>query len=140
MKKNTSDLLSELKECDSFGSFYNNNQLQFTETNVGQYLNSLVERKNLKKSAVIKSSELSEIYGYQIFSGIRRPDRSKLLPIVLAMHLTVEETQELFKACGYSMLYAKDPRDSAIIFAIEHGLTVSKTNELLTKYGFAAIG
>ena len=95
MKKNTSDLLSELKECDSFGSFYNNNQLQFTETNVGQYLNSLVERKNLKKSAVIKSSELSEIYGYQIFSGIRRPDRSKLLPIVLAMHLTVEETQEL---------------------------------------------
>lgn len=140
MKKNTTDLLSELKKCDNFDSFYGENRQQFSQTGVGEYLNALVEKKNLRKSAVIKNSELSEIYGYQIFSGIRRPERSKLMCLIMAMKLTLEETQDLLKSCGYNQLYAKNPRDSAIIFAIEKGMTVAGTNELLSKYGFGTIG
>ena len=48
-----------------------------------QLFDQLLEEKSLKKSTVIKNSELNEIYGYQIFSGKRIPSRDKLISIPL---------------------------------------------------------
>ncbi len=138
--KNTSEMLRDLKGCEMFEKYYTSNRRDFNRTDLSSYLNDIIARKGLRKSDVIRRSELSEVYGYQIFGGLRRPERDKLLSLLIGMELKFDEIQLLFKSCGYAPLYAKDPRDAAIIFAVLNRLSVAETNELLEKYGFASIG
>ena len=141
MKKDTDELLRELESFSDFQSFYEQNQEQICEVPLGEYLNSLIKEKDLKKSEVISKSEMSEIYAYQIFSGTRKsPDRNKVLCLALGMGLTLGEVQELLKKTGYASLYAKNPFDSVIIYGFSKGLSVVGVNELLYEYGQEMLG
>ena len=93
------------------------------------------EEKSLKKSTVIKNSELNEIYGYQIFSGVRNPSRDSLICLCSAMELNVEETQSLLQIGGFALLYPKNKRDVIIINGINSNLSVAKINENLYDNG-----
>ena len=141
MTKDTSKLLEELKECSDFKKFYNENSKHIHNTSLSDYLNALIEKKKLKKSDVIRNAEISEVYGYQIFSGTRKkPERNKLLCLAFGMGLNLDETQELLKISGYSQLYIKKPFDSVIIYAICNQLTIMDTNNLLYDYDLETIG
>lgn len=141
MKKDTSELLNELKECSDFKKFYNENSAYIHNTSLADYLNNIIEKKKLKKSDVIRNAEISEVYGYQIFSGTRKkPERNKLLCLAFGMGLNLDETQELLKISGYSQLYIKKPFDSVIIYAICNQLTIMDTNNLLYDYDLETIG
>lgn len=130
--KNTDDLLKELSNTDDINNFLKNNENNLDYVSISEYLNRLVSEKNLTKSEVIKKSELSEIYAYQIFSGKRyNPSRDKILCLAFGMGLNVNETQQMLKVFGFPFLYAKRKRDSIIIFALNKGLSVPDTNELL---------
>ena len=48
-----------------------------------------------------------------------------------ALKLSFEEVQNLLKATEYPILYARINRDSIIIFALQHNITLTDTNELL---------
>jgi len=135
MKKDTSKMLEELKSCSDFASFYKENSDNLPVRELCEYLTELLEKYSLKKSEVIKRSELSEVYGYQIFSGVRVPDRSKLLCVAVAMGITLEEVQTLLKCSGYAQLYAKNTADCIIIYGICKGLSVPEINTLLFDYG-----
>lgn len=141
MKKDTNELLKELESFSDFKSFYEENKEQLAETALSDYLQNLLAEKNLTKADVIAKSEMSEIYAYQIFSGVRKaPDRNKVLCLCLAMGLSVEETQQMLKKTGYAALYAKNPFDCVIIYALSKGMTVVGTNELLYDYGQEMLG
>lgn len=141
MTKDTSKLLEELKECSDFKKFYNKNSEHIHNTSLSDYLNNIIETKKLKKSDVIRNAEISEVYGYQIFSGTRKkPERNKLLCLAFGMGLNLDETQELLKISGYSQLYIKKPFDSVIIYAICNQLTIMDTNNLLYDYDLETIG
>ena len=103
-------------------------------------LEQLLAKKGLKKSAVIKEAEMSEVYGYQIFSGLRVPERKKLLCLAVAMKLNIDEMQTLLKTAGYSPLYVKLPFDSIVLYGICKGLSVIEINELLYEYGLDTLG
>ena len=103
-------------------------------------LERLLEEKGLKKSVVIKRAELAEVYGYQIFSGLRVPERKKLLCLAIGMELNLEQVQTLLKCAGYSMLYVKIPFDSIVLFGICKRLSVVEINELLYEYGLETLG
>ena len=83
---------------------------------------------------------MSEVYGYQIFSGLRTPERNKLLCLALAMRLTLDETQTLLKSAGYTLLYVKRPVDSVVIYGICKHLTVADVNCLLYEYELETLG
>lgn len=68
IKKPTDELMDALNQCSSVKEYINNEQDYLIDSAVCDYLNQLLEEKSLKKSTVIKNSELNEIYGYQIFS------------------------------------------------------------------------
>lgn len=140
MRKDTSQLLDELLQCDSFTRFYRENVAYIPDKNLSTYLQALITSKNLKKSDVIRKSELSETYAYQIFSGIRVPERKKLLCLAFGMELDLEETQNLLKCSGYAQLYAKNPWDCIVIFGICKKYNVVQVNELLFDYGMETIG
>lgn len=140
MKKDTSELLSSLEGCESFKRFYNENAESITNTALSEYLQALIEEKGLKKPEIIKRSEMSEVYAYQIMSGLRVPERKKLLCLVLGMGLDLSETQNLLRRAGYSQLYVKNTFDCIIIYAVCNNLTVVETNELLYSYGEDTLG
>ena len=99
-----------------------------------------MQEKGPKKSQIFRKSEVSEIYGYQIFSGLRVPERKKLLCLAIGMGLNLDETQTLLKCAGYSTLYVKIPFDSVVLFGICKGLSVVDINELLYEYGLETLG
>ena len=140
MQKDTSEILKELGLCQDFQTFYQENKNYLVSHNLAELLAQLLERKGLKKSQVIKKAEFSEVYGYQIFSGLRVPERKKLLCLAIGMDLNIEETQQLLKCAGFSQLYVKLPFDSIVLYGICKNMSVVQINELLYEYGLETLG
>lgn len=140
MQKDTAKILEELKLCADFKTFYNENCDHMIKENLSALLNRHITEKRLKKSQVIKNAELSEVYAYQIFSGLRTPERKKLLCLAIGMELNLDETQSLLKCAGYSPLYVKRPFDSIIIYGICKELSVVEINALLFNYDLGTLG
>lgn len=134
MEKDTSEIVKELGLSQDFQSFYNENKEHMVFSDLAGLLTEILQRKGLKKSHVIKNAELSEIYGYQIFSGVRIPERKKLLCLAISMKLNIDEVQQLLKCAGYPQLYVKKPFDSVVLYGFCKGLSVVEINELLYKY------
>ena len=140
MEKDTSEIVKELGLSEDFHTFYNENKEYMVSADLAQLLAELLQRKGLKKSHVIKNAELSEIYGYQIFSGVRVPERKKLLCLALGMGLNIDEVQTLLKCAGYSQLYVKKPFDSVLLYGFCKGLSVIEINEMLYRYELETLG
>ena len=134
MEKDTSEIVKELGLCEDFHTFYNENKEHMISIDLAQMLAEILQSKGLKKSHVIKNAELSEIYGYQIFSGVRVPERNKLLCLAISMKLNIDEVQQLLKCAGYPQLYVKKPFDSVVLYGFSKGMSVIEINELLYKY------
>lgn len=140
MKKSTEELLTILKNTSNLDTYLSQESESVTHASLPDYLKDLCTRKNISRAQCIEHSGLNRTYGYQIFSGDKHPERNKLLALCFGFPLSFEETQSLLKATGYPILYAKDRRDSAIIFALQRNYTVIDTNELLFEMGMELLG
>lgn len=140
MKKDTSQMLEELQGCADFNRFYRENQEYVVNAALSEYLDELLKKHGMKKSEAIRRSELSEVYAYQIFSGLRVPERKKLLSLAIGMGLSLEEIQNLLKCSGYAQLYVKNTFDCVVIFGICKKLSVAQINYLLFDYGMETLG
>ncbi len=140
MKKDTTQIVQELGLCPDFKTFYRENKEHLITDSLAQLLEKLLEQMGKKKTQAVKDSELSEIYAYQIFAGLRIPTRKKLLALAIGMELSLEQVQTLLRCAGYSPLYVKLPFDSIVIFGICQKLSVSQLNELLYEYGMETVG
>ena len=140
IQKDTADIVKELGLSPDFRTFYRENRDYMVTDSLSQLLTRLLEAKGLKKAQVIKNAELSEVYGYQIFSGLRIPERKKLLCLAVGMALNIEQTQQLLKCAGYSQLYVKLPFDSVILYGLCKKLSVLQINELLYDYDLETLG
>ena len=140
MAKDTLKIVEELNICDDFKTFYSENNDYMVKENLSELLDGLIKKYNLKKSQIIRAAEMSEVYAYQIFSGLRVPERKKLLCIAIAMELPLDEVQTLLKSAGYSTLYVKLPFDSIVLYGICKKLSVVKINELLYEYDLETLG
>lgn len=140
MKKDTSNLLAELKNCSDFNRFYRDNTESIVSMSLSALLDALLQKHKLKKADAIRRSELSEDYAYQIFSGLRVPERKKLLSLAIGMGLNLEEMQALLKTAGYAQLYVKNAFDCILIYGICKKLSVADINFLLFDYGMETLG
>ncbi len=140
MAKDTTKIVEELNVCPDFKTFYSENNDYMVKESLSELLDALIKKHNLKKSQVIRAAEMSEVYAYQIFSGLRVPERKKLLCIAVAMELPLDEVQTLLKSAGYSTLYVKLPFDSIVLYGICKKLSVVKINEILYEYGLETLG
>lgn len=140
MTKDTSKIVEELGLCADFNTFYRENKEYMVTKTLSELLDALMKEKALKKTKVIKDAELSEVYAYQIFSGLRVPERKKLLCLAVAMRLNIDEVQTLLKSAGYSPLYVKLPFDSVILYGLCKKLSVVEINELLFDHDLDTLG
>ena len=140
MAKDTSKIVEELGLSPDFKTFYSENKDYMVKEDLSQLLDELLAKYDLKKSQIIRAAEMSEVYAYQIFSGLRVPERKKLLCIAVAMKLSLDEVQTLLKCAGYSTLYVKLPFDSVVLYGVCKKLSVVEINEILFEYGLETLG
>ena len=138
-KKTTTNLENELRSCDTLENFLKVNRDELSTASLAEQIQTLIASKGLTRSDVVKSSNLSEVYAYQIISGARRPSRDKLLCLCIAMKATLDETRELLIHGGFAPLYVRSQRDSIIIFAISHEETILQLNNNLYDHGEALL-
>jgi hypothetical protein len=135
LSKNTQELLKILKNTNSIETYLEKESAHIASEPLPKQLEKLLEKHDLKKSQCIEVANLQRNYGYQIFSGERTPSRDKLLALCFAMHLTLDEIHALLCSTGYADLYAKNKRDSILIFGITKELSLIEINELLYELG-----
>lgn len=140
MAKDTAKIVEELGVYPDFKTFYSENSDYMIKEDLSELLDKLMKKYDLKKSQVIRAAEMSEVYAYQIFSGLRVPERKKLLCLAIGMTLNLDEVQALLKCAGYSQLYVKLPFDSIVLYGICKNLSVVEINELLFEYGLETLG
>ena len=102
---------------------------------LSEYLQQLLVEKGLERSRVVRMADLNDTFGYQIFMGQRGASRNKVLQLAFALGLTLKEADRLLQAAGASGLYCKDRRDAIIIFCLDHGYSLQKTDEELYRFG-----
>ena len=129
--KDTNDLRQELMEAPSLDQFLSENQDSFNRDSVCELLNRLFQKRSISKATLAKQSGMSEVYLHQVFSGRRKPSRSRLLCLCFGMNASLEETQELLKQCGFAQLYPKDRRDAIILYGILNGTDLFAVNDIL---------
>ena len=120
--ENFSDYLKNLQQLPSLQDFFS----------------VYIAKHDLKISQIIKNSGISQ--SKQIISGTKpHPSRDYLLALCLGAHMDLKTTQHALRTAQLGELYAKVPRDAAImmhinnekwnlidinIFLEEHGLDV----------------
>jgi transcriptional regulator with XRE-family HTH domain len=135
----TKKLMRLLREKGDFDHFLKNGGQAVSNPTLTARLLSLLDESGLSIAQVADCAMLSQPFTYQVFSGVRKPGRNALLSIALAMRLDLEETQRLLTLAQKGELYPRVQRDAVVIYAIEHGLTLEQTEELLRQTGEASL-
>lgn len=136
LRKKTDELLEELKfKNTDIQEYIENNPESFIEINLKDFWERIIKNSGMTKSDIINKSDFSYVYFYDVIAGKKIPTSDKIIRLVLAMHLSLEQCQTALRYCGKSQLYPRIKRDSLLIYAISHGYTVFQTQELLMKSG-----
>lgn len=138
MKKKTEDLVNEIVEGKNISRYIHTNQDEFLDTSLHVYLKKLLADSNLNVSQVVDRSYKGE-YIYQVFRGIKNPSRDVVVSIALAMKLNLDETDKLLRIARMPRLDARNRRDSILIYALNQGLEVPDTNDVLYEFKEACL-
>lgn len=135
-KKRTDELLEELKfKNTDIQEYIESNPDSFIQINLKEFWGEIVNNSGMSKSDIINKSDFSYVYFYDVIAGKKIPTSDKIIRLVLAMHLSLEQCQTALRYCGKSQLYPRIKRDSLLIYAITHGYTVYQAQELLSNSG-----
>lgn len=129
--KRTTDLLNELNNSTNIDKYLKNNEASIIDQNLSEHLCRIFEERSLSKSAVVRNSDLNEVYAYQILSGKRSPSRDKVIRLCIGADFSIEDTNQTLRIAGFTPLYPKFSRDSIIIFGIQKKYTIWQINEEL---------
>lgn len=135
MKKRTEELMKMLSTVGTLEAYWAENRDELLDVSLGTYLHQLLQQYSVMKNEVINRSGLNQIYGYQIFAGTKQPSRDKLIALIFAFPLTLEDAQRLLRVGGVSELYPRIKRDSIILFGLREKLSVQELDDLLFEMG-----
>ncbi len=101
-------------------------ELTFTE-----YFNRYISEHNLVLSDIVKASQISKNYVYQIINGKRNPSKDHVIALCVSAGMSVEETNRALKISNVGIFYSKDVRDTAIVLCIKEKMNVIEINDFL---------
>lgn len=136
MNKKTDDLLNQLKlKNATYDEYLYNNEDCFLDTDISLFWKKIVAQSNMKKSDIINKADIGYTFFYDILKGKKHPSRDMLIKILLVMNVDIEIFQEALRIYEWAALYPKIKRDSILIYAISHNISLQKTSELLEDNG-----
>jgi len=132
--KSTEELLKQLSDKQTeFSEFVNREENSFIKKDLNDSWLGLIKKSKLSKADIINKSDIGYTYFYDILRGEKCPSRDKIVRLVLAMKLELDECQKMMKLYNWAPLYAKDKRDSAMIYAVNNSFSVWQLDELLAE-------
>ena len=136
LQKKTDELLEELKlKGIDIQEYLEQNENSFIEISLKEFWSELFERSGQSKSNIINSADISYIYFYEILQGKKIPKKDKIVRLILAMELEVDDAQKALKYCNQAALYPRIKRDSLLIYAIDNHYSIFQTQKLLLENG-----
>lgn len=129
--KSTKELLHEIQSGKDISEYLEENQDEILHLTLPEYLKKWLKEKNTNRAMVVRKSNLSKPYVYQIFQGKKSPSRDKIIAISFGFEMDCDETQTLLKQAGFKELYPRDRRDALILSGIRDKLNIIDMNERL---------
>jgi len=139
-KISTSALLRKLFKTANLESFIKHHSEQFDTVPFHTYINQLCAETGTIPAHVINKSGIERTFGHQLFNGIRKPSRDKVIQLAFGFVMDYEQTQELLKISRHRALYPKIKRDAVIIFALNRGLPVTDVQVTLSELSLPLLG
>ena len=136
MSKTTYDLTEKIKSAigvEELKNYQKNNKSEMHKEPI-QYLLDTATLHNIDKSTLIKNSGIERTRASHILSNDRTMTRDVCLAFAFAGKLTLDETNTLLKYASHNQLYARDKRDSVIIYTLNKSLTLMDTNSILYEF------
>ncbi len=130
--KSTDELINDLKKQDQ--TSFLESETDYVQSG-GAYLSKLLKEHHLQPGNLIRDLELERSYAYQILRGTRKPTRILLLRIGFYLQLSLSEFQRMLSICQRAILYPRNRFDAAIIYALEHNMSIDDLNDLLEEIG-----
>ncbi len=125
------DALVNEQDYSSFERKYSSNM---KKNRFVQHLRILMIERDFDVIKLYKNAGLSRSYCYQLLNGERQPSRDAIISIALTLSSDLDELNELLKVAEKQTLYAKNKRDSVIIFSVVNKFSLKETNNLLAEY------
>lgn len=119
------------EELPDLDRFFAEHRLVRHEESVREVLEILLRERRMTKAELSKRACVNESYLYEILSGRKRPSRDRMLCLCFGLGLSLEESQEILRRCGYEKLFSKRKRDALLCRCLENGWDVLRTNEAL---------
>lgn len=89
---------------------------------------------------VVRQSNISRNYVYNILNGNRNPGRDKIIALCIGAGMNCGQINRALKIAKEGILYAKDERDARIMIAVNNGVkSVTELNLLLEGEGLPII-
>ena len=127
--------MQEMLKGDSFPQDWD----EYLNDDIREFFDTLLYETGQKKSEIIKKTNLSRTYGYQLMEGRRKGKRDYYLLIAIAMSLDLRTTQRMLSVAQCGSLHPLIKRDAAVIFAINHGYDCAKTYDFMESLGLAPL-
>ena len=119
------------EELPDLDRFFAEHRLVRHEESVREVLEILLRERRMTKAEFSKRACVNESYLYEILTGRKRPSRDRMLCLCFGLGLSLEESQEILRRCGYEKLFPKRKRDALLCRCLENGWDVLRTNEAL---------
>jgi len=136
--KDTETLYHDIKNVSDIDSFLEDNDESFTNLSFSEYVNMLLSLKGMTIAEVQRRGRLTN-YIYEIFNGKKMPMRDTALQLCFGFALTIDESQRLLRSAKTGALYAKDKRDTILLYGLKEGIECAAVNDLLDKNGMDCI-
>ncbi len=108
---------------------------------LSEYINVLLDQKNMTAAQAIAGSNLSAGYANNIINGSReKPSRDKVIALSFGLKATPEEADRLLKLAGHSPLYSRSSRDGIILVCLREGKSLMRCEEILDEFRLGLIG
>ena len=127
------DILNQAENSEGLKKFLNETA-NYKSLNFTDYFNELLSKKGINKSDMVSRSGIERTYLYHILSGGRLPGRDNALRLCIGAGLNLEETMRCLELLSVGILYAKNKRDSIIIYSINRSFSVDEANSLLYEH------
>ena len=142
MQKKPTDELNDLLENvkpDQLESYFKDNRKYLADDKKAfyYYMKDVLDEKNIKLKDVYSFAGVTESYGSKIITMEKHTrDRDLIIRFCIAGHFNWDETNRALKLYGFNELYAKDPRDAALIVAVNNRIyNLYELDEMLLKHG-----
>lgn len=135
------NVLNDTKSKAGLNEYLKSLEASDDPDSLSEYFNHIIATKQLVTADIIRESNLSKDYAYQILSGRKdKPTRTKVIALCIGCHMNLQETQRALEISRNGILYARDSADAIVIYHINSEIwSVLKINEALHEQGLPLI-